>query len=188
MTKFTKPYQYLLLLLAFLLAISILLSSFFSIAQDQVSKNAFIKARRFYVQKEILPDHSLYPALMAADRFRLAMADRERRLYLQTAYANRRLFYAHRLLEKGQLELSLTTLTKAEKYLNQALREAKVLESELEHDQAYAELIFFLTESVTKHLRHLENCRSGFSAEQQSVLLDLMSQTVVLADELDLNY
>jgi len=40
---------------------------------------------------------------MVVDRFRLEMADRERRIYLLVAYAKRRLFYATRLAEKEEM-------------------------------------------------------------------------------------
>ena len=185
MSKTVKPYhQYLAAVIAMLVACWILLASFYSAAKDTVGKNESIKNRRFYIRKEILPDHSLYPALMAADRFRLAMADQERRVYLLAAYANRRLFYANRLFEKGNLELSLTTLTKAEKYLNQALREAKELATGSVHDQDYDELTFFILESTRDHLLSVEECGTGFNSEQRAILNDLNNQTMILSDEL----
>jgi len=144
-----------------------------------------LKSRKFYVKKEILPDHSLYPLLMVFDRLRLSMADRERRLYLLTAYANRRLFYATRLINKGEEALALTTFSKSQKYLNQALLEARLLREENTHNQTYDQLIFFILEEVEHHQEVLEKNLDFFTEKNQSELKSLNEETLLLRGCLD---
>ena len=168
----------------FLIAFAILLISFQSTARGRVADNFSLKQRRFYVRKEILPDHSLYPLMMGVDRIRLGMADQERRVYLLTAYANRRLFYAKKLAEHGNTALSLTTFSKAEKYLNQALREAKDLCLSEVNNQQYKELAFFVLESVDDHSIALENYCNSFELDDKTVLDLLELETLLLAKEL----
>ncbi len=80
---------------------------------------------RFYVDDEILPDHVLYPGLMAVDRLRLEAAEEPRdRMLLEIEFANRRLKYAQALVVKNNPGLALTTATKAEKYLIHAIQGA----------------------------------------------------------------
>ena len=180
----SKLYKYFLVILSFLVAILILFISFNSASRSTLVKENSFKARRFYLQKEILPDHSLYPLLMLADRFRLAIADQERRVYLLTAYANRRLFYASKLLDKKEEDLSLTTFTKAEKYLNRAFRETKLLKDVDQHNRSYDELVFFVLESSEQHLLTLEKELDCFNSENRSVLINLQNETLLLKSEL----
>lgn len=180
-----KFYQYFLPALAILVAIFILMASFQSASKSELSDTASIKTRRFYVKKEILPDHSFYPVLMAADRFRLAMADQERRSYLLAAYANRRLFYAIKLLEKGERALSLTTFSKAEKYLNRAIVEATALKKIDHHDENYDELIFFILQSIEEHAVAIEQISSDFNCDELAVLTALQDQTNLLRSQID---
>jgi len=84
----------------------------------QSASGSFEQTRKqFYVSSTILPDHIAYPVLMGIDRVRLESATPVEQVYMKTAYANRRLEYAQLLLEKGDADLAVTTLSKAEKYL-----------------------------------------------------------------------
>mgnify|MGYP001224301662 CR=1 FL=1 len=113
MNKFLKV---VLILLALLGACFILLLSVVSSVLS-LSSNPSVFQRTFYSDEQILPDHISYPVLMVLDRVRLEVATPIERVYLQTEYANRRLIYAQALLEKGNADLALTTLTKGQKYL-----------------------------------------------------------------------
>jgi hypothetical protein len=177
MSKFLK---YFLIVLAFLISNFILLSSFNISSQSQMLDSGKLKTRKFYVQKEILPDHSLYPLLMLVDRFRLEMADRERRVYLSVAYAKRRLFYATRLVEKCEMSLALTTFTKSQKYLNEALIEVKELELTNTHDPSIEQLAFFVIEAVDYQQAVIADYIDDFCAADQVVLKNLDSETALL--------
>jgi hypothetical protein len=180
-----KFFKYLLISVAIILSIFILFTSFNISSQSKMLDTGNLKSRKFYVKKEILPDHSLYPLLMVFDRLRLSMADRERRLYLLTAYANRRLFYATRLINKGEEALALTTFSKSQKYLNQALLEARLLREENTHNQTYDQLIFFILEEVEHHQEVLEKNLDFFTEKNQSELKSLNEETLLLRGCLD---
>ena len=181
MSKFLK---YFLIILASLSSIFILLSSFNIASQSQISDVDNLKNRKFYVQKEILPDHSLYPLLMLIDRFRLKMADRERRVYLSVAYAKRRLFYATRLVEKGEMALALTTFTKSQKYLNEALLEVKELKTSNAYDSSIEQLVFFVLEAVEYQQAVLFDYIDDFCEADQAVLKNLDDETALLKSQL----
>ena len=181
MSKWSRRLLY---LLTTALGFFILLNSFYSASKAALADTYLVKSRRFYVQREILPDHSLYPLLMAADKFRLSVADRDRRVYLLAAYANRRLFYAQQLLKKEELALAVTTLTKAEKYLLQALNELQSMRLRDGHQQQYYQLAFFVLDSVDQHLTAINNDFVELSEEQRAAVANLSDQIKTLADTL----
>ena len=81
--------------------------------------------RYLYVSAEILPDHLLYPAIMLVDRMALASAHTPaERIRIQINYAHRRLNSARTLAASHKPEMAVSTLTKSQKYLNQAAQEA----------------------------------------------------------------
>lgn len=180
----SKFFKYFLLVSALFFSIFILFTSFNISSQAELVDAGNLKSRKFYVNKEILPDHSLYPLLMAVDRLRLSMADRERRIYLLMAYANRRLFYATRLLEKEELTLALTTFTKSQKYLNQALIEVKALKDENGHDPNFQQLMFLVLEGVDYQQEVLDQHLDTFSAIDCNALLTLSEETELLRTQL----
>lgn len=102
--------------------------------------------KQFYVNEAFLPDHIGYPVLMAVDRLKLEMDTPQERVYTQVEYAQRRFVYAEELVEKDNLPLALTTVTKAEKYLINAAHEALELEDG-ENQRRYVEktLIYYQT-------------------------------------------
>lgn len=114
--------QALLSCLGLFLAASILSISVFSIIASPVSgaDGTSSSTRTLYFTDEILPDHVLYPAMMAVDRVQLTIANPAEKILLQVEYADRRLASGLELLEKKNQSLAVTTLTKAEKYLQQA--------------------------------------------------------------------
>ena len=181
MSKFLK---YFLIISSVFTSIFILFTSFNISSKLQMLNSGNIKSRKFYVQKEILPDHSLYPLLMVVDRFRLEMADRERRIYLLVAYAKRRLFYATRLAEKEEITLALTTLTKSQKYLNQALLEAKNLKEESAYDPSSEQLVFFVLEAVDYQEEIVAKYLNDFSETERFVLNNLNDETELLRSQL----
>lgn len=66
----------------------------------------------------ILPDHPLYVLKAARDKILLFFTrDEVKRVNLNLLFADKRLVMGQLLWEKGNADLSLTTLTKAEKYL-----------------------------------------------------------------------
>jgi hypothetical protein len=90
-------------------------------AAHELSVSTPTAPRRITFGEDILPNHVLYPLVMIGDRVRLWQAHTpEERVQLQVEYAHRRLAYAQTLFAQGQIELAVTTITKAEKYLQHA--------------------------------------------------------------------
>lgn len=76
----------------------------------------------------ILPDHLLYPLKMIRDRILLFFTtDPLKKAVLLLQFADKRLRAAEALInEKGKIDLGVSTLTKAEKYLERAIDQERV--------------------------------------------------------------
>jgi hypothetical protein len=95
--------------------------------QEQATEAAQEEVSYFLAYPGILPDHLLYPLKMIRDRILLFLTtDPLKKAELYLLYADKRLEAGRMLIEKGKLDLGLETLTKAEKYLEQAVDQEKV--------------------------------------------------------------
>jgi hypothetical protein len=73
----------------------------------------------------ILPDSALYPIKMIRDRLVLTLTtDSLKKAEVMLLFADKRLGAAKALIEGGKTELGVTTATKGEKYLVQAVNQA----------------------------------------------------------------
>lgn len=108
-----------------LLGLAVVVVSLFS-ANDRSYHLGETSSRKYlYFSTEILPDHLLYPALMLVDKAALAnVTSPSERIRIQVNYAYRRLNAARTLAANHKMGLALSTLTKSQKYLNQAAQEA----------------------------------------------------------------
>jgi len=111
--------------LAFFFAIGILLTSLASAGQVSSNGDKSVDAHELYFNKEILPDHMLYPALMVADRIKLETASTNDRIFLELQYSNSRLEMSQQLLAENKKDIAASTLTKSLKYLQEAALEAQ---------------------------------------------------------------
>lgn len=116
--------RFLLSLLGLVFGSSVLLISLFSATQVSSTGGQAASESKLYFSHQILPDHSLYKVVMAMDRLQLETATPQEQIFMKVEYANRRLDYAKALLSKNEEELALTTLLKAQNYLNQAATDA----------------------------------------------------------------
>jgi len=81
----------------------------------------------FLAYPGILPDHFLYSLKMIRDRIRLWLTvDPLKKADLFLLYADKRLGAGKALVEGNKIDLGVSTLTKAEKYLEQAIGQAEV--------------------------------------------------------------
>jgi hypothetical protein len=95
--------------------------------QGQATEAAQEEVNYFLAYPGILPDHLLYPLKMIRDRIMLFLTtDPLKKAELYLLFADKRLEASRMLIEKGKLDLGLETLTKAEKYLEQAIDQEKV--------------------------------------------------------------
>jgi len=181
-----KKSNYLFILFAVLFAGLIIFVSLESANKNQTATKNKALTGKFYVAKEILPDHSLYPFLMIIDRLRLELADSEKRVDLLVSNANRRLFYSKKLLEKDNQAVAFTTTSKAIKYINQALEENIFLleKASLNKKQQYQVLAFFVLENFDKHVDFYTDYQNNFSDEEKAFLESLFSQGFALQQKL----
>ncbi len=141
------------------------------------SEGERMSERTLYVNDEVLPDHVLYPLLMASDRLMLEFADDHEQLYVKIEYSERRLQYAHQLLEKGDKETALSTLTKSQKYLlevGQAVKE----------DNLQGGIRTRVLDELTYLDEQIEILSPQFTDEQIAVLDLLRSESKFLRDRL----
>lgn len=139
--------------------------------------NERMSERTLYMDDTILPDHVLYPLVMVTDRVELEMADEHEQLYVKIQYAERRLGYAKQLLERGNTDLALSTLTKAQKYL------LAVAQSVLEH-QLQGEIRARVLEEIAFQATEVRALTPQFSNEQVSVIDALLAENEVLEKQL----
>lgn len=70
----------------------------------------------------ILPDHFLYPLKMIRDRIWLFLTTNPlKKAELLLIFADKRIWAAQMLVDKGKADLAVSTATKAEKYLERAI-------------------------------------------------------------------
>lgn len=99
----------------------------------------------------LLPDHFLYPLKMIRDQIRLFLTtDPLKKAELLLVYADKRLAAAKALIEKDEVDLGITTLTKAEKYLEKAINQERIAK------QAGEDTGVFLEKLLQATLKHEE--------------------------------
>ncbi len=97
----------------------------------------------------ILPDHLLYPLKMIRDKIWLFLTtDPLKKAELYLKFADKRLLAAEALVNVNKIDLGITTLTKAEKYLEQAVSQEKVAK---EAGKETTELLEKLSQATLKH-------------------------------------
>ncbi|MFZ5376558.1 MAG: DUF5667 domain-containing protein [Patescibacteria group bacterium] len=133
---------------------------------------------RFYVSDEILPDHVGYPLLIIADRARLEASSQRDAVYIKVEYAERRLEYAKKMIEKNKKSLALSTLTKSQKYLNQAAQD--VLDHNMpEQDKQYVSRI------MKKNLAQVRQLADSFETQDKSLLDQLCCEGQQIQDRIN---
>jgi hypothetical protein len=116
----------------------------------------------------ILPDHFLYPLKMIRDRIWLFLTtDSLKKAELLLTYADKRLWAAQLLLDKGQEEKAVATASKAEKYLEQAVaQEVKAREGGKKTESFLARL----SQASLKHEEMLLGIKERVSDQAKGVI------------------
>jgi hypothetical protein len=119
----------------------------------------------------ILPDHPFYWLKMVRDRIYLIFTpNTQERLKLQAHYADKRLSAGYILITKGQTGLGVSTITKAEKYLHEALLKAeKLFESGSLSDQELRSLL----KTAIAHQAILSSLSQNTTGQHQQVLASM---------------
>ena len=99
----------------------------------------------------ILPDHPLWPIKALRDKVWVTLTlNSSRRAELLLLFADKRIASSKILFERGKPELAFSTLSKAEKYL------AEALDLETENRKGGVDTKSFLTQLATASLKHRE--------------------------------
>lgn len=116
----------------------------------------------------LLPDHFLYPFKMVRDKIWLFLTSSPlKKAELLLRLADKRIWSAQMLVDKGKIELGVTTATKAVKYLQQAVDQEKVAQEAGKDTVAFLER---LSQATLKHEEILTAIRPQVAAETQSVI------------------
>jgi hypothetical protein len=116
----------------------------------------------------ILPDNPLYKLKAARDKVSLMFTfNEEKKARKELLFADKRINAAVFLTEGGKANLGVTTATKAEKYLEQAVgRTTKMNKG----GQDVKSLMLDLQKAASKHVEILEELLSGTSGEEKKSL------------------
>lgn len=97
----------------------------------------------------LLPDHFLYPIKMVRDKIWLFLTtDSLKKAELLLNFADKRIWAARMLVDKGKLDLGVSIVTKAEKYLERAIDQEKLAKKEGKDTAVFLEK---LSRATLKH-------------------------------------
>lgn len=128
------------------------------------------KVDYFLVYPGILPDHFLYPVKMIRDRIWLFLTtDYLRRFELLILFGDKRLGAGRALIEGNKVDLGITTITKAEKYLERAQAQLAIVKNK-KKEASQSEAKEKIEKSLRKHQEVIEELREKLSDEDKRKL------------------
>jgi hypothetical protein len=153
---------------ALMFGVAVVFISFVSFRSYEVS-NYFVAGttRDFYLTRNILPDHLLYPFVMVIDHAQLRLTrDHNDRATLKTGYANNRLESARALFERGNIALAMETTNKSHHYFLDAAELAieneldeqvvdKIVRFSLHMDLVLEELTDYVSDANLARMNHM---------------------------------
>jgi hypothetical protein len=120
----------------------------------------------------ISPDHPLYSLKMIRDRVWLWLTtDSLKRAELLLLFADKRLGAAKALIEGNKIELGITTVTKAEKYLERAITQERIAAQKGKDTKAFLEK---LSQATLKHQEVLTKLKEKVPESLKSSLGDAL--------------
>jgi len=126
----------------------------------------------FLAYPGILPDNFLYPLKMVRDRIWLFLTpDPLQKAQTLLLFADKRLGAGKALVEKEKEDLGITTLSKAEKYLEKALTQGKIAKQKGEDTTAFFNT---LEKASQKHQEVLEEIKEKLSEEGKKELEEVI--------------
>lgn len=138
------------------------------------------KVDYYLVYPGILPDHFLYPLKMVRDRIWLILTTGpKRKAEVMLLFADKRLGAGKALIEGGKEKLGITTLTKGEKYLEQAAGQLKLAKDK---DTLLMEK---LTKAAAKHEEVLQELKEKVSIEEWGVMDKMLEKNKIIKEEIE---
>lgn len=130
----------------------------------------------------MLPDSKLYFVKALRDRVKLLVTfSREKQIETKLLYADKRINAAVFLMDGGKQDLAVSTATKAEKYLEQAINEA----IELSKEQDVKSVMLQLSKSSAKHYEILATMQTKADSAYQEVLSKTKETTMSNKQKID---
>jgi hypothetical protein len=132
----------------------------------------------------ILPDNPLYKLKAARDKVSLVFTfNEEKKAHKELLFADKRINAAVFLVEGGKANLGVTTATKAEKYLEQAVSRATKMNK---GGQDVKSLMMELQKAAAKHIEIVEGLISGgVSSDEKKSLETSLATTKMLLERLE---
>lgn len=129
----------------------------------------------FLAYPGILPDHFLYSLKMIRDRLRLWLTtDPLKKAELFLLYADKRLGAGKVLIEGNKVDLGVSTLTKGEKYLEQANTQIKMAKDKGKNTE---EILGKINQASLKHEEILLGLKVKVGQDFQSIVEQALSYT-----------
>jgi len=136
----------------------------------------------YLVYPGILPDHFLYSLKMVRDRAWLILTTgAKQKAEAMLLFADKRLGAGKALIEGGKEKLGVTTITKGEKYLEQAVGQLKKAK---EKEQDVSELQEKFSKAAAKHEEVLLELKEELSTEQWGVMDEMLGKVKSLREEI----
>lgn len=184
---------------AVLFGLAVLLMSIFSVANPQsvypaeevlakVAGPVEVRVEYYLPYPGILPDSSLYRVKALRDKVRLVLTfDQEAKAEKELLFADKRIGAAVALIEGGKVSLGVSTATKAEKYLESAVKRIIALQRD---GRDVKSMLGTLTKATAKHVEVLETMMErtgdegealGKSWQMTKILSQQVQQTLIEA-------
>jgi hypothetical protein len=130
------------------------------------------KVDYFLAYPGILPDHFLYPIKMVRDRIWLFLTtDPLRKAETLLLFADKRLGAGKALIDEGKEQLGISTLTKAEKYLERAIAQERIASQKDKDTTAFLEK---LSVAAKKHEEVLAELQKKVSENGKGVIGEIL--------------
>ena len=137
----------------------------------------------YLVYPGILPDHFLYPLKMIRDRMWLLLTTgTKQKAQVMLLFADKRLGAGKALIEGGKQQLGMTTITKGEKYLEQAVDQLKAAKDK---DQDIGDLQEKFNKAAAKHEDVLLALKEKVSTEEWGMIDEMVGKTKALGAEIE---
>lgn len=178
---------------AVLFGLAVLLMSILSVTNPQSvfpQDSATVSAQKTEVQPQVmyylpypgvLPDSPLYKLKVARDWVQLWLTfDEVQKAQRELLYADKRINAARALIEGGKPELGVSTATKAEKYLEQAVNLTLTLQ---QSGKDVKSLLLTLAKATTKHGEVLQQLLPRTSGTDSQSLEGALTLTLSLQEK-----
>lgn len=159
------------------LGVGIFFISLMGASQVSSHESESSTTKKLYFGQEILPDHLFYPILMMADKITLESSPPKEAVYREVHYSLDRLDSAARLLEKGDHERALSTLTKSQKYLLAAGHTVQ------ENNLTASERLY-VKSAIAHQSEETEKLLPKFSDAEIAIISNILEETRALAAQL----